>query len=79
MAYQHDLTKWDVCSIVKRDRDAFNLAKRASICSCLSVPFSFFIDAASFEIVLCDMRCDRFGRCVDPAFEILDALEVAKK
>ena len=58
MAYQHVLTKWGVRSIVKRDRDAFNLTRRASICSCLSGPFSCLIDAASLESVLFVLRCD---------------------
>ena len=58
VAYQHVLTTWDVRSIMKRDRDAFNSTKRASICSCLSSPFSCLIDASPFERVLCVMRCD---------------------
>ena len=58
VAYQHVLTTWDVRSIMKRDRDAFNSTKRASICSCLSGSLSYFIDASSFERVLCVMRCD---------------------
>ena len=58
VAYQHVLTKWGVRLIVKRDRGTFNSTKRASICSCLSGPFSCFIDVSSFERVLCVMRCD---------------------